>query len=215
MRPRTLTAMVLFLYPCHRRQRFNTSKCTLACTHTTTKNSNIFNWYTSRIGPFLPSKPLLSIVLSVGELYNKILEWSMMEALNELCTVRMGFYPFPNKPLCLRFCSKSLSKTLWEKEKLLVTSNFSFSRSFFFNPFGELYDILIKHEIVVCKLFQFGRVLNGSFGTGLIHLPKNVELHRPPQSIIVCVNVDETTFNLHNFFDFYFRAWVCHFFLNQ
>ena len=30
--------------------------------------------------------------------------------------------PFPNKPWFLRVCSKSLLKTLWEKEKLLVTS---------------------------------------------------------------------------------------------
>ena len=50
--------------------------------------------------------------------------------------------PFPNKPLILRVCSGSLLKTLWEKEKLLVTSNFSFSHSFFsthlenFSPFS-------------------------------------------------------------------------------
>ena len=67
------------------------------------------------------------------------------------------FNPFPNKPWLLRVCSTSLLKTLWEKEKLLVTSNFSFSRSVF-HPFGELSAIFIKFEIVVCKLFQFGRV---------------------------------------------------------
>ena len=58
-------------------------------------------------------------------------------------------------------------KTLWEKEKLLVTSNFSFSRSVF-HPFGELSAIYFKLEIVVCKLFQFGRVYNLSFGKELI-----------------------------------------------
>ena len=41
----------------------------------------------------------------------------------------------PNKPWFLRVCSTSLLKTLREKEKLLVTSNFSFSHSAF-NPFG-------------------------------------------------------------------------------
>ena len=65
--------------------------------------------------------------------------------------------PFPNKPLFLPVCSTSLLKTLWEKEKLLITSNFSFSHSVF-NPNGELSAILIKLKIVVCKLFQFGRV---------------------------------------------------------
>ena len=39
---------------------------------------------------------------------------------------------FPNKPLVLRVCNTSLLKTLWEKEKLLVTSNFSFSHIVFF-----------------------------------------------------------------------------------
>ena len=34
--------------------------------------------------------------------------------------------PFPNKSRFLRVCSTSLLKTLWEKEKLLITSNFSF-----------------------------------------------------------------------------------------
>ena len=51
----------------------------------------------------------------------------------------------------------SLLKTLWEKEKLLITSNFSFSRSVFY-PFGELAAIVIQFKIVVCKLFLFGRV---------------------------------------------------------
>ena len=65
--------------------------------------------------------------------------------------------PFPNKPWFLRVCSTSLLKTLWEKEKLLVTSNFSFSHSVFY-PFVELSTILITFEIVVCKLFEFGLV---------------------------------------------------------
>ena len=54
--------------------------------------------------------------------------------------------PFPNKPWFLRVCSKSLLKTLWEKEKLLKTSNFSFSHSVFFT-FGELLAIFIKFKI--------------------------------------------------------------------
>ena len=65
--------------------------------------------------------------------------------------------PFPNKPWFLRVNSTSLLKTLWEKEKLLITSNFSFSHSVFY-LFGELSAIFITSEIVVCKLFQFGSV---------------------------------------------------------
>ena len=41
-------------------------------------------------------------------------------------------YPLPNKPWFLRVCSPSVLKTLWKK-KLLVTSNFSFSRSVFYS----------------------------------------------------------------------------------
>ena len=66
-------------------------------------------------------------------------------------------HPFPNKPLFLRVCSTSLMKTLWEKEKLLMTSNFSFSNSVFY-PFRELSTVLIKFKIVICKFFEFGRV---------------------------------------------------------
>ena len=74
--------------------------------------------------------------------------------------------PFPNKPWFLRVCSTSLLKTLWEKEKLLLTSNFSFSHSVFY-PFGEFAAIFIKYDIAVCKLLYFGRVLNLSFGKEL------------------------------------------------
>ena len=84
-----------------------------------------------------------------------------------------SFNPFPNKPWFLRVCSTSLLKTPWEKEKLLVTSNSSFSHSVFY-PFGELSAILIKFEIVVCKLFQFGRVQNLLFGKGLTSNPSNI-----------------------------------------
>ena len=60
-------------------------------------------------------------------------------------------------PWFLRVCSTSVLKTLWEKEKLLVKNNFSFTHSIF-HLFRELPVIFSKFEIVVCKLFQFGRV---------------------------------------------------------
>ena len=55
---------------------------------------------------------------------------------------------FPNKPWSLRVCSTSLLKTLWEKEKLLETSNFSFYHSVFYpfwKPFFYLYKIQNCH----------------------------------------------------------------------
>ena len=59
--------------------------------------------------------------------------------------------PFPNKPWFLHVCSTSLLKIVREKEKLFVTSNFSFSHSIFYLV-GELSVIFNKLEIVVCKL---------------------------------------------------------------
>ena len=47
-------------------------------------------------------------------------------------------------------------------------SNFSFSHSVFY-PFEELSAIFIKFEIVVYKVFEFGRVWNLSFGKKLMH----------------------------------------------
>ena len=82
--------------------------------------------------------------------------------------VHCRFNPFPNKPWFLRVCGTKLLKTLLEKEKLLVASNFSFSNNVFYS-FGGLLAIFIKLEIVVCKLYQIGRVESLLFGKGLTH----------------------------------------------
>ena len=57
-------------------------------------------------------------------------------------------------------------KTLWEKEKLLVTSNLSFSHNVFY-PMWYLFSILIALWNVVCNLFQFGPVWNVVVCNGL------------------------------------------------
>ena len=62
---------------------------------------------------------------------------------------RPVYNPFPNKPLFLRACSTSLLKTLWEKEKLSVTSSISFSHGVFYQ-FGDL--PAIYHQIWNCRL---------------------------------------------------------------
>ena len=67
----------------------------------------------------------------------------------ELCKLLHAINPFPNKPPFLCVSSTSLLKTLGEKEKLLITSNFSFSPSVFY-PFGELSATFVKLTIVVC-----------------------------------------------------------------
>ena len=60
------------------------------------------------------------------------------------------FNPLPNKPWFLCVCSTSLLKRVREKEKLHVTSAFSFSHSVFY-LFGELSAIFIKLRIIVCN----------------------------------------------------------------
>ena len=79
-------------------------------------------------------------------------------SLQQLLLSPIVFKPFPNERLFLRVCSISVLKTLWEKEKLLVTSNFSFSNRVFY-PFEELSAINIKFKTVVCRLFQFWKSL--------------------------------------------------------
>ena len=63
--------------------------------------------------------------------------------------ITIGFNPFPNQPLSLRFCSIRLLKTLWAKEKLLIMSNSYFSYSVFYS-FEYNSDIFIKFKTVVC-----------------------------------------------------------------
>ena len=84
----------------------------------------------------------------------------------DMTVIMLKVNPLPNKHWFLRVCSRSLLKTLQEKEKLLVTSNFSFSHNVFY-PVGQLSAILIKLKIVVCNFFQFEGVQNLLFGKGL------------------------------------------------
>ena len=63
-----------------------------------------------------------------------------------------------NKTIIFCVCNTKLLKTLREKEKLLVASNFSFSHSVFFFTLFENFVIFVNFEIVVCELYQVGRV---------------------------------------------------------
>ena len=73
--------------------------------------------------------------------------------------VSTNISPFPDSPWFLSVYWKSRLKTQSEKEKLLVTSNFSFYHSVFYR-FRELSAIFIKFEFVVCKLFVVRQRVN-------------------------------------------------------
>ena len=62
-------------------------------------------------------------------------------------------YAFPHNDTFWHPWETSLLKTLWEKKKLIVMSNFSFSPHCFL-PIWITFCHLVKFEIVVCKLFQ-------------------------------------------------------------
>ena len=100
---------------------------------------------------FLPFGELSAIFIKFKIVVCKLFQRSLKFVIWE------RVIPFPNKPWFIRVCNTTLLKPLWEKDKLLVTSNLSFSHSVF-NLFGELSAIFINFKIVVCKLFQFGRV---------------------------------------------------------
>ena len=57
-------------------------------------------------------------------------------------------------------------ETLWEKEKLLVTSNFSFSHSVFY-PSDELSAFSIKFEMLSAKSVSLEESKTGRLGKGL------------------------------------------------
>ena len=90
------------------------------------------------------------------EVYQKTSEWKIdylylvkVFSLVQINAFQYCINPFPNKPWFPCVCTLSPLQTLWEKEKLLVTSNFSFSHSVFCT-FVEHSAIFINFEIVVC-----------------------------------------------------------------
>ena len=101
---------------------------------------------------FLPSQPCFPPVYNWKTLFKSHFCWLLSTTIFILNDNRLNLsQTIANKPWFLRVCSTSLLKTLWEEENLLVTSNFSFSRSVF-HLFEEPSAIFNKNEIVVCKL---------------------------------------------------------------
>ena len=75
--------------------------------------------------------------------------------LKEIVVVdlNLALLTFPQTNRKKLVCRASLLKTLWGKEKLLVTSNFSFSHSVFC-PVRELSTIFLIKLKIVCKVFR-------------------------------------------------------------
>ena len=111
-------------------------------------------WRKCWLPTFFPFSTVLCTGLKETYIIRPTFDLSIVNALRSW---QIYFNSFPSKPWFLRVCRTSLLKTLREEEKLLVMSIFSFSH-IVFNSFRELDAIFIKIEIVVCKLFQFGRV---------------------------------------------------------
>ena len=69
-------------------------------------------------------------ITGITSVYNNVVGDQSVAVETHRALLSVQFNSLPNKPSFLRVCSTSLLKILWEKEKLLVTSNFSFSDSF-------------------------------------------------------------------------------------
>ena len=136
--------------------------------YSTFRVTNVYEISHHEISKYFKNTELVMPILKYSELstiiyFMKYISVELFERLssNKLQSVvffvNLRFNPFLNKPCFLRVYSTSLLKTVWENETLLVSSNFCFSHSVFY-LFGELSAIYIHIEIVVCKLFHFGRI---------------------------------------------------------
>ena len=79
--------------------------------------------------------------------------------LCKLISVNAKFNSLPHSPDFKRPCIRSLLKTLWEKEKLLVVSISSFSNTVFYT-FQNKFQVFSHIYCVLCKCFTFGLVQN-------------------------------------------------------
>ena len=80
-------------------------------------------------------KPAFSPFLTMFSTLSKCIGWATMKLLLAL------FNPLPNNPWFLWPWDRCHLKTLWEKEKVLVTSIFSFSHNVFY-PAGNKFQFL-------------------------------------------------------------------------
>ena len=83
---------------------------------------------------------LIEIIISVIHVFS-LLSANASNLVQSKSVIRKRVNPFQKKPFSLWFCSTNLLKTLCEKEKLLVTGDFSFPHSVFY-PFRHLQNSL-------------------------------------------------------------------------
>ena len=83
--------------------------------------------------------------------------WNMKKCLL-LAFTHHVFNPYPNKPWFLCIYSTSLLKTLPEKKKLLIMSNFSFFHSVFY-PHGNFLPFSSNLKLSSANSFWFSQVV--------------------------------------------------------
>ena len=92
--------------------------------------------------------------------------------------------PFTNRPLFPRVCSTRFLKTLWEKEKLLVTSSLSFSHGVF-HPSGETSTIFIKLKLSSANSFKLEDSKICRLGKSLLEFSRTIYSFRLAPDIIL------------------------------
>ena len=91
---------------------------------------------------------------STSQPFNQSPNQQANHSINRSVTPRLN--PFPNKPWFLRVCSTNLLKTPWEEEKLLVTSNFSFSHGVFYPIWRTFLQFSSNSILSSINSFSFG-----------------------------------------------------------
>ena len=89
----------------------------------------------------------------VQSTYIEVPSWKVCLTGHKWAPQKWSFNPFPNKPWSLCVCNASLLKTMSEKKKMLVTSNFFFSHSLFY-PIRELSVVFIKFKLLSANSFS-------------------------------------------------------------
>ena len=93
--------------------------------------------------------------------------------------------PSQISPGFLRVCSTSLLKTRWEKEKLLVTSNFSFSHSVF-HPFQRTFCDFRETQNCSLQTLSVWKSLKFVVWERVKHDKINPDLNKP-WFLLVCI----------------------------
>ena len=99
--------------------------------------------------------PISILIKQEFDIFDKC--WGFFWSANSNNSMKLYIQFFTTQSQLLTPLEKNLLKTLWEKEKTLVTSIFSFSQNVFYH-FQNKFQFSSCNYSIVCKFFEFGMV---------------------------------------------------------